>query len=66
MHGWDLYDDRAAVVGTETATALITDRRDLEQYEKLFADLAALASTGAGLSGSLDRLQADYSALTRG
>lgn len=65
MHGWDLYDDRAAVVGTETATALITGRRDLEQYEKLFAKLATLASTGAGLSRSLDRIRADYSALTR-
>jgi transcriptional regulator with XRE-family HTH domain len=65
MHGWDLYDDRAAVVGTETATALITDRRDLEQYEKLFVDLATLASTGTELSRSLDRIRADYSALTR-
>jgi hypothetical protein len=64
MHGWDLYDDRAAVVGTETATAPITDRRDLEQYQKLFADLATLAS-GTDLSRSLDRIRADYSALTR-
>jgi hypothetical protein len=64
MHGWDLYDDRAAVVGTETATAPITDRRDLEQYQKLFMDLATLAS-GTDLSRSLDRIRADYSALTR-
>jgi transcriptional regulator with XRE-family HTH domain len=63
MHGWDLYDDRAAVVGTETATALITDEHDLRQYRALFSDLESIATTAEGLARVLDRLAHDYAAL---
>lgn len=38
-----LYDRRAAIVGTETATAIITDARDIADYETCFATYEALA-----------------------
>ncbi|AEA28985.1 helix-turn-helix domain protein (plasmid) [Pseudonocardia dioxanivorans CB1190] len=63
MHGWDLYDDAAAVVGTETATGLITDTRDLLQYRQLFDRLEALASKGDALTAALARLRSDYASL---
>ncbi|WP_103383434.1 helix-turn-helix domain-containing protein [Pseudonocardia dioxanivorans] len=63
MHGWDLYDDTAAVVGTETATGLITDRRDLEQYGQLFDRLNTLASKDDALIAALARLRSEYSRL---
>lgn len=63
MHGWDLYDDTAAVVGTETATGLITDTRDLLQYRQLFDRLEALASKGDALTAALARLRSEYASL---
>lgn len=46
VNGFDLYDRRAAVVGTETATAFLTSRHDVAGYVKLFADLEPLAVFG--------------------
>lgn len=43
LHGFDLYDERAALVGTETATGFLTDTHDVAAYLKLFDDLAGLA-----------------------
>lgn len=43
MHGFDLFDERAAVVGTETATAILTSPPDVAAYAKLFSDLEGLA-----------------------
>lgn len=43
MHGFDLFDERAALVGTETATAFLTNPADVAAYAKLFSDLEALA-----------------------
>ena len=63
MHGWDLYDERAAVVGTETATALITDVQDLQQYRALFAELQRMATTGEDLVAVLNRLRGAYAGL---
>lgn len=46
MHGFDLFDERAAVVGTETATAILTSPPDVAAYVKLFDDLEGLAVFG--------------------
>lgn len=46
MHGFDLHDRRAAIVGIETATAFLTNSHDVAAYVKLFAELEALASFG--------------------
>ena len=48
MHGFDVYDEAGAVVGTESATAFLTDPFDIGMYVKLFADLEALATFDAG------------------
>lgn len=46
MHGFDLFDERAAVVGTETATAILTSPPDVAAYAKLLGDLEGLAVFG--------------------
>lgn len=46
MHGFDLHDRRAAIVGTETATAFLTNRHDVAAYVKLLADLERLTTWG--------------------
>ena len=43
MHGFDLYDRRAVLIGTMTATALLTDQRDVAEYTALFVELERLA-----------------------
>lgn len=43
MHGFDLYDRRAVLIGTMTATALLTDQRDVAEYTALFLELERLA-----------------------
>ncbi|MGH3511420.1 MAG: DUF5753 domain-containing protein [Pseudonocardiaceae bacterium] len=42
--GFDIYDNRAVIVGTETATAFLADRQDVDQYLKLFSELEEVAS----------------------
>jgi transcriptional regulator with XRE-family HTH domain len=63
LHGFNLYDRRAAIVGTETATAIITDTRDLADYEACFATYEALAVYGADARQVFDRLSDEYRAL---
>ena len=46
-HGFHIYDAQAVQIGTKTATALTSDRRDLDVYEQLFGKLEAAASFGA-------------------
>lgn len=46
LHGFDVYDERAALVGTETATAFLTDSRDVGAYGKLFGLLVDAAMFG--------------------
>ena len=41
--GFNLYDERLVIVGTTTATAHITDRRDVIRYTALLNDLTAMA-----------------------
>ncbi|MGH3696821.1 MAG: helix-turn-helix domain-containing protein [Pseudonocardiaceae bacterium] len=60
LHGFHLYDRRAAIVGTETATAIITDSRDIADYETCFATYEALAVYGADARQVLDRLSNEY------
>lgn len=44
MHAFDLYDERAAIVGTENATAFLTDPYDVAAYVRLFGDLGKVAT----------------------
>lgn len=63
LHGFHLYDRRAAIVGTETATAIITDARDIADYETCFATYEALAVYDTDARQVFDRLSDEYRTL---
>lgn len=60
LHGFDVYDERAALVGTETATGFMTDTHDVSAYLKLFQDLAELAEFGDAARSRLDDAASRY------
>jgi len=43
LHGFTIYDSRAILLGTQTATAIMTNRRDVADYEAHWNELAPLA-----------------------
>lgn len=63
LHGFHLYDQRAAIVGTETATAIITDTRDITAYETSFTTYQTLAAFDADARQIFDRLSDEYRTL---
>jgi len=46
LHGFTLYDSRAVLLGTQTATAIMTDRRNVADYEAYWKELEPFASWG--------------------
>ena len=65
LHAFQIYDQRAVMVGTETAVAVITDARDVADYETRFQIYAALADYGDDARHVLQRLADEYRALER-
>lgn len=63
MHAFHLYDSRAVIVATLTATAIITDRRDVADYEKAFDEWERLAVFGDAARGVIDRIAEDFRSL---
>ncbi len=63
LHAFQIYDQRAVMVGTETAVALITDTRDVADYEARFLIYAELADYGDDAQRVLQRLAAEYRTL---
>ncbi len=63
LHGFHLYDRRAVVVGTRSGTAIIGDRREVEDYETLFAKLEQLAVFSEDAREVLSRIADEYRAL---
>lgn len=61
--GFDLYDERAVIVGTEAGTTFLTDPLEVAPYLHLFADLAALASYDDAALTVLRGIAADYRSL---
>ena len=61
--GFDLYDDRAVIVGTDAGTTFFTDPPDVASYVRLFADLAAVASYDNAALAVLRSVAADYRSL---
>lgn len=59
LHSWDVFDQRAVIVGTTTATAILTEPRDVAAYVQLTDTLQQLAVYGAEareiLNGVADR-----------
>ncbi|RSN36476.1 transcriptional regulator [Amycolatopsis sp. WAC 01416] len=60
LHGFDIYDSRAVLLGTQTATALVTDEREVADYEKNFAEVERYATYGDVACSHLTRIAADY------
>ena len=65
-HAFDIYDEDAVVVATETATATLTGAADIATYVELFGELEKLACFGAEAVVHLERIATDYRALGRG
>lgn len=63
QEGFDLYDSRAVIIGTETATATITDPRDIAAYERLCTELDGVADYGASAYTVLADILATYQRL---
>lgn len=62
--GFHIFDSRAVTAATDAATTFYTDPGDITLYEKLWGNLEALASWDAGAREHIDRIAADYRALS--
>jgi len=59
-HGFQLYDEDAAMVGTETATATMTGAADIATYVELFTALEKVAVFGPAAQEHLARIADDF------
>jgi hypothetical protein len=64
MHGFTIYDSRAVLLGTLAATAIITDQKDVHDYEEHWAELEPIISYGDAARAAIDRVAADYRSIT--
>ena len=64
LHCFTIFDDRAVIVGTETATAIITDPDDIADYTKRHAFYTRYTVVGDPARALLTRLAQDYRNLT--
>ncbi|WP_028923668.1 helix-turn-helix domain-containing protein [Pseudonocardia acaciae] len=62
-HSWQLFDQRAVIVGTHTATAILTEPRDVSAYVELTDEVEALAAYGDEARAVLNRVIDRYRAL---
>lgn len=60
LHGFHLYDRQSVHIGTLTASALITDRADVERYWAQFERLAGLALVGDDARAALAETATRY------
>jgi hypothetical protein len=60
LHGWDLYDQRAVIVGTMNATAVLTEPREVRIYVELMDELEAMAVYDDEARSVLSRVQQGY------
>jgi transcriptional regulator with XRE-family HTH domain len=63
-HAFHLYDSNAVIVGTMTATAIMTNGRDVADFEKVFSQLESVASYGDDARAAIDRTAEDYRSIT--
>lgn len=63
LHGFQVYDEQAVGIGTETATAVHTEPPDVADYSKRFSIYADLADYDAAARATLERLAGEYRAL---
>lgn len=60
LHCFTIFDDRAVIVGTETATAIITDPDDIADYDHRHTLYSQLTVVGDPARAVLARLAAEY------
>lgn len=60
MHGFTIYDSRAVLLGTLTATAIVTDRRDIRDYENHWTELEPIVSYDDAARAAVERVADDY------
>lgn len=60
LHGFTIYDSRAVLLGTQTATAIITDRRNVNDYEAHWKELEPLAEWGDAARSVIAQAAAEY------
>lgn len=63
LHSWDLFDQRAVIVGTTTATAILTEPQDVAAYVELTDALERLAVYGQEAREILARVVGRYRSL---
>jgi transcriptional regulator with XRE-family HTH domain len=66
LHGFDVYDDRTAIVGTLVTTAVITESADVARHVEVFAAVSAVAEFGDGAREVLREIRAGYVADAEG
>lgn len=64
MHGFTIYDSRAVLLGTLTATAIVTDQKDVNDYEEHWAELKPIISYDDAARAAIERVTADYRSIT--
>ena len=60
LHGFTIYDSRAVLLGTQTASAIVTDRRDVQGYEEHWAELEPIVSYDEAARAAVERVATDY------
>lgn len=60
LHGFQIYDARAVMLSTETSVALITDDRDVADFEARFDIYAGFADYGDAARTVFKRIADDY------
>lgn len=64
LHGFTIYDSRAVLLGTQTATAVVTDRKEIQDYEAHWAELEPLASYDEAARAAIERVATDYRSIS--
>ncbi|MGI5330972.1 helix-turn-helix domain-containing protein [Actinomadura nitritigenes] len=64
LHPFTLYDSQAVLLGTWNATAIITDQRNIADYEAYWDELQPLISWGDDARAAIARAAQDYRQLT--
>jgi transcriptional regulator with XRE-family HTH domain len=60
LHCFTIFDDRAVIFGTETATAIITDPADIADYDQRHTFFSQLTVVGDPARAVLARLASEY------
>lgn len=64
LNGFTIYDSRAVLLGTQTATAIATDRKEVQDYEAHWAELEPLVSYDEQARAAIERVAPDYRGIT--